>query len=195
VRWVAPSPHDAGLLLAGIELGGLMRSADGGATWSDHRPGAQKDVHALAWHPTAPGRAYEAGGGGTAWSRDGGLTWQPADEGRDRHYAWGLAVDPDDPDCWYVSANPGPRLAHYGGQSAEAYIYRWRAGGPWQPLGGGLPRPLDSFPYALAMGPDGLFAGLGDGRVYRSDDRGDHWEQLQIRGDLPDGVQVLVTLS
>jgi len=25
--------------------------------------------------------------------------------------------------------------------------------GPWRPLGGGLPEPLDSFPYALAMTP------------------------------------------
>ena len=31
VRWIAPSPHDADLLLVGIELGGLMRSGDGGA--------------------------------------------------------------------------------------------------------------------------------------------------------------------
>src|SRR5919197_517626 len=68
VRWVAPCPHDPGLLLVGIELGGLMRSEDGGRTWSDHRPGAQRDVHALAWHPSAPGRAYEAGGGGAAFA-------------------------------------------------------------------------------------------------------------------------------
>src|SRR5215217_1661479 len=33
VRWIAPSPHDAKLLLVGIELGGLMRSSDGGASW------------------------------------------------------------------------------------------------------------------------------------------------------------------
>jgi photosystem II stability/assembly factor-like uncharacterized protein len=66
VRSIAPSPHDDQLHLAGIELGGLMRSDDGGETWSDHRPGAQKDVHALAWHPTVPGRAYEAGGRGAA---------------------------------------------------------------------------------------------------------------------------------
>src|SRR5690606_22442766 len=32
VRWIAPNPHDAGLLLAGIELGGLMRSTDRGET-------------------------------------------------------------------------------------------------------------------------------------------------------------------
>src|SRR3989440_4334981 len=30
VRWIAPSPHDRELLLVGIELGGLMRSSDGG---------------------------------------------------------------------------------------------------------------------------------------------------------------------
>ena len=41
VRWIAPSPHDADLLLVGIELGGLMRSVDRGESWEDHRPGAQ----------------------------------------------------------------------------------------------------------------------------------------------------------
>jgi hypothetical protein len=56
VRWIAPSPHDADLLLVGIELGGLMRSGDGGHTWQDHRPGAQLDVHSLAWHPHTPAR-------------------------------------------------------------------------------------------------------------------------------------------
>lgn len=53
MRWIAPSPHDAELLLVGIELGGLMRSSDGGQSWQDHRPGAQPDVHSLAWHPRA----------------------------------------------------------------------------------------------------------------------------------------------
>src|SRR4029077_1778688 len=90
VRWIAPSPHDAALLLVGIELGGLMRSSDGGRSWQDHRPGAQRDVHALAWHPHAPERGYDAGGGGAAFSTDGGATWQPADEGRDRHYTWSV---------------------------------------------------------------------------------------------------------
>src|SRR4051794_39577875 len=90
VRWIAPSPHDAGLLLVGIELGGLMRSTDGGATFADHRAGAQLDCHCLAWHPSVPGRAYETAGGGAAWSTDGGETWEPADAGRDRDYCWAL---------------------------------------------------------------------------------------------------------
>jgi photosystem II stability/assembly factor-like uncharacterized protein len=116
VRWIAPSPHDPDLLLVGIELGGLMHSNDGGASWQDHRPGAQRDVHSLAWHPSVRGRAYEAGGGGAAFSEDGGESWQPADEGRDRHYTWSVAVDPDDPELWYVSASTGPYAAHGRGE-------------------------------------------------------------------------------
>src|ERR671931_2153048 len=81
VRWIAPSPHEPDLVLVGIELGGLMRTTDGGKTWQDHRPGAQPDVHSIAWHPRAEGRAYEAGGGGAAWSGDGGGKWRPPHEG------------------------------------------------------------------------------------------------------------------
>jgi photosystem II stability/assembly factor-like uncharacterized protein len=184
VRWIAPSPHDAMLLLVGIELGGVMRSEDGGATWSDHRPGAQADCHSLAWHPTAVERAYEAGGGGAAWSSDGGATWQPADAGRDRHYTWAVAVDPQDPDCWFVSASTGPFAAH-GQGSAEAFVYRWRGSGPWEQLAGGLPQPFDKMPYALAFADGVLAAGLADGTVYATHDRGDSWEQARLEGDPP----------
>ena len=183
VRWIAPNPHDAALLIVGIELGGLMYSSDGGQTWSDHRANAQRDVHALAWHPTAQGRAYEAGGGGTAWSKDGGQTWQRIDTGRDRHYTWGLAIDPDDPDCWFISACPGPREAHNPRGNAQAYIYRWRGNGPWQALNGGLPQPLRNFPYALVSVPGHLFAGLNDGRIYESHDLGDSWQSLTLTGE------------
>jgi photosystem II stability/assembly factor-like uncharacterized protein len=194
VRWVAPSPHERSLLLVGIELGGLMRSEDGGETWEDHRPGAQPDVHSLAWHPREPGRAYEAGGGGSAWSFDAGRTWQPADEGRDRHYTWAVTTDPNDPDCWYVSASPGPFNAHRRGR-AEAYVYRWRGEGPWQQLDGGLPQPLDAMPYALVMAGAELCAGLSDGRVYASADSGDSWEQLALRGDVPRRIVALASVE
>jgi photosystem II stability/assembly factor-like uncharacterized protein len=182
VRWIAPSPHDADLLLVGIELGGLMRSGDGGQSWQDHRPGAQRDVHSLAWHPHTPGRAYEAGGGGAAFSTDGGESWQPADEGRDRHYAWSVTVDPDDPDCWYVSASTGPRAAH-GRGDPQARIYRRREGEAWQPLAGGLPEPLPAMPYALLATDGRLVAGLADGQLWESRDRGDTWTAMRLHGD------------
>src|ERR687895_586471 len=95
VRWIAPSPHDAALLLVGIELGGVMRSTDGGDSW------------------------------------------QPADEGRDRHYTWSVAVDPGDPEVWFLSASTGPFAAH-GRRDPQANLYR-RAGGGWEIVEDGLP--------------------------------------------------------
>jgi photosystem II stability/assembly factor-like uncharacterized protein len=192
VRWIAPNPADAGLLLVGIELGGLMRSEDGGETWADHAPGAQRDVHALAWHSAATTRAYEAGGGGTAWSHDGGRTWMPADQGRDRHYTWALAVSPSDPDLWYVSSSPGPFQAHSEGR-ADAYVYRWRGSGPWKALDGGLPQPLRSMPYALLDTGEELFAGLASGEIYASGDAGDTWTLLALRGASLRGLSALAT--
>jgi photosystem II stability/assembly factor-like uncharacterized protein len=182
VRWIAPSPHDADRLLVGIELGGVMLTEDGGTTWMDHRPGAQPDCHALAWHPAAEGRAYEAGGGGAAWSFDAGRTWKPADDGRDRNYTWALAVDPRDPDRWYLSASTGPGAAHRGGDP-QARLYRWEGDGPWRPAEAGLPDPLDSMPYGLATSDGATYVGLADGRLYRSTDRAESWERLSLEGD------------
>jgi len=194
VRWIAPSPHEAERLLVGIELGGVMLTEDGGETWLDHRPGAQPDCHALAWHPRERGRAYEAGGGGAAWSFDGGETWRAADEGRDRHYTWALAVDPKDPDRWYVSASTGPGAAHRGGDP-QARVYRWQGTGPWRALDGGLPEPLDSMPYALTFGGDRLYTGLADGRIYQSSDRGESWETIEVEGEAPSAVVALAWVS
>src|SRR5215831_5454561 len=181
VRWIAPNPHDGDLLLVGIELGGLMRSIDRGASWQDHRPGAQRDVHSLAWHPRVEGRAYEAGGGGSAWSDDGGDTWKPADTGRDRNYTWAVTVEPDDPDAWYVSASTGPFAAH-GGGDPQAVICAWR-GSEWHALAGGLPRPLPAMPYALLAAAGRLFAGLADGQIWESADRGETWHASALEGD------------
>jgi hypothetical protein len=86
VRWIAPDPHRAERLLVGIELGGLMYSDDGGASFSDHRPGALLDTHSIAWHPRVQDRAYQAAGDGAAWSRDGGRTWEAADANRELGY-------------------------------------------------------------------------------------------------------------
>src|SRR5262249_38916940 len=168
-------------ILVGIELGGLMRSIDRGVTWQDHRPGAQRDVHSLAWHPRVRGRAYEAGGGGAAFSEDGGESWQPADERRDRHYNWSFAVYPEDPELWYISASTGPYAAH-GRGDPQARVYRQRAREPWRALADGLPEPLPAMPYALVAADGRLFAGLADGQIWESSDRGDSWHACTVQG-------------
>jgi photosystem II stability/assembly factor-like uncharacterized protein len=175
VRWIAPDPHRAERLLVGIELGGLMYSDDGGRTFSDHRPGAKRDVHNLAWHPRAEGRAYQAAGDGAARSSDGGRTWQPTDAGRDLGYCLALAVDPTDPERWYVSAASGPYVAH-SGEEAEGRLYRWEDEA-WRALDLGT----DTMPYAVCVTGDELFAGMADGRVLRSGDAGESWHDTGVQ--------------
>lgn len=173
VRWIAPDPRHAERVLVGIELGGVMATEDGGATFADHRPGAKRDVHALAWHPSADGLAYQAAGDGAARSRDGGRTWEVADAGRDLGYCWGLAVDPGDTERWYVSAASGPYTAHAGPGRAHGRLYR-RGGDGWE----AVDLPSDSMPYALAAADGELLAGMADGRLLASGDRGEAFTEI-----------------
>ena len=195
VRWIGLHPTDPATIYAGIELGGVMITRDGGATWEDRKPGSQYDAHAIATHPAAPERVYEAAGGGVAISDDAGMTWRPADEGMDRHYAWGLAVDAADPDLWYVSASFGAHKAHRSDGDAQGVIYRKRGDAPWEALGGegtGLERPLGSMPYALVAPrgrPHALIAGLKNGDLLLTADAGETWRRV------PTGLSELLALS
>ncbi len=189
VQGIALSPSDPQVIVAGIEAGAVVRTDDGGQTWSDHRPGALRDCHSLTFHAANGDWVYEGGGtgGGAAYSRDGGQTWQQPTAGLDRHYGWACAADPAQPDIWYISAspmfswsNPGVPTAHLDGQ-ANAYIFRSAGGRPWQRLGGGLPQPLNYMAYALLTDPAApghLYAGLSDGHVWRSTDYGDSWRLM-----------------
>lgn len=181
VRWIALHHDNPDLLFVGIELGGVMRSVDRGVTWEDRKPGSQHDCHALATHPLAPGRVYEAAGGGVALSDDAGITWRKVDDGMDRHYTWGLAVDSADPDLWYVSATYSAREAHRKNGKSEAKIFRKRGDEPWESL---YDDTLPYMPYALLAPrdePGSLIAGMQNGSLFASDDAGDTWRQLDVK--------------
>ena len=189
VQAIGLSPVDANVIIAGIEAGVVLRSDDGGESWSSHLTGALRDCHSLMFHARDGGWVYEAGGtgAGAAVSRDGGQSWMQPKQGLDRHYGWAVAADPEHPDRWYVSASPlftwarpGPPAAHVDG-AAGAYIFRYQGNGPWQKLGGGLPQPLNYMAYGLvtdAEMPGHIYAGLSSGDVWHSVDHGDHWEKL-----------------
>jgi hypothetical protein len=191
LRQIAPDPNRAEVIVAGVELGGVMRSEDDGVTWRDHAPGAIRDCHGLIFHPTAPGRVYEAGGGGSAWSRDGGVTWERVDEGREahyRHYLTGVATDPGNPDVWFVSASPTP----WHGTNANAAIYRKQGGGEWEQCRGDLPGSLDSYPFSLCATEAASYAGLKDGRLYAGFGHGLEWSLLEVRGEPVGDVRQVV---
>jgi hypothetical protein len=182
VLGLAVSPHDPGVVLAGIEAGAVLRSGDGGRTWSGHRPGASRDCHGI-WY--AHGVAYALGGtGGLARSLDDGRTWQRSTRGLAGRYGWSAASDPADPETVYL-VTAGLR-AHSG--NARAFVYRWQAR-RWRPLLG----PFRSLPrVATSKGPDEVLVAADDGALLRSRDRGDTWEALPDRLDGP--TRALVVL-
>lgn len=183
------SPEDPNVILAGIEAGAVLRSADGGRSWSRHLRGADRDPHSLKFHPTDGRWAYEAGGvRGPAFSQDGGKTWRKPLEGLGPKYGWRVAADPLQPEIWYLSASEQPNLwrgefappGHQDGR-ARAHLYRKNGDAPWVQLAGGLPEPLDYMAYDLATVPDepgSLYAGLANGEVWHTQDYGDTWEKL-----------------
>jgi photosystem II stability/assembly factor-like uncharacterized protein len=184
VQALALSPSEPGIVLAGIEAGAVVRSSDGGQTWSGHRRGALRDCHTLAFHPANGSWAYEGGGtgAGVSVSRDAGKTWTQPGVGLDRHYGWAVAADCAHPEVWYASLSPGAMKAH-SGHNAQAYVFRSAGGADWQKLAGGLPQPLAAMPYALLADPllsGHVYAGLGNGDVWHSGDYGDTWRQLPL---------------
>lgn len=190
VRTIALHPTDPEFLAVGIELGGVIRSRDGGKTWIDHNPEAYSDAHQLLTHPLAPERLYEAAGQGIARSDDRGDTWERLDQGLDRHYAWAEAIDPADPDLWYVSASRGPSTAH-GNGDGQSRLLRSRGTG-WEAVDGwGNSAELRRMPYALVTVPDHpgrLLAGLRGGTLLITDDAAETWSQLPV--GLPDLVDL-----
>ncbi len=190
VRTIALHPTDPESLAVGIELGGVMRSRDGGKTWIDHNRQACSDAHQLLTHPLAPERLYEAAGQGIARSDDRGDTWERLDQGLDRHYAWAQAIDPADPDLWYVSVSRSPSPAH-GGGDGQARLLRSRGNG-WEAVDGwGDSAELRRMPYALVTLPDQpgrLLAGLRGGTLLITDDAGETWSRLPVR--LPDLIDL-----
>jgi hypothetical protein len=195
VQAIALSPSDPGVILAGIEAGAVVRSDDGGRTWAGHRRGALRDCHSLFTHPAHGEWAYEGGGtgAGVAVSRDAGATWSQPRAGLPIHYGWAVAADCARPEVWYASVSPGPMKAH-SAANAQAAIYRATGGAGWQRLTGGLPQPLSSMPYALLADPHTtghVYAGLGNGEVWHSEDYGDTWRALPLNLKAVRGMALL----
>ncbi len=189
VNALTVSPGNPNVILAGIEAGAVMRSEDGGYTWSKHLPGSDRDCHSMLFHHTDGDWAYEAGGmTGVAFSQDGGREWRKLKDDIGAKYGWAVAADPEQPDIWYLSAAEQGNLlkgeftppGHRDGQ-ANAHIYRKMGAAPWAQLSGGLPDPLDYMAYGLTTvpgEPGHLYAGLGNGQVWHTSDYGDNWEPM-----------------
>jgi photosystem II stability/assembly factor-like uncharacterized protein len=120
LRTIAVDPVLPQVMYAGVEVGTLLKSEDGGETWADIGATICKDVHYVVIHPSMPERVFLAtaddtppfdlrGGHGMYRSDDRGKTWKHIIQGLGKrtfcHDA--TAFDPLSPDTLYISAGDG----------------------------------------------------------------------------------------
>ncbi len=152
-KWFLPYSPEAGCIrgfafhgtraYAAAEVGGALRSDDGGATWRlcagssgdpsldvPPAPYIYPDVHSIEVHPSSPDLVYAPTGGGFYRSMDGGRTWQSLYDCYVRA-AW---IDPIDPE--HIILGPAD------GVSSNGRIEESRDGGrSWQTASNGLDVP------------------------------------------------------
>src|SRR5205823_12613768 len=116
--WAPPGTQDR--MLAAVEVGGLMRSDDGGASWTIEPIGPNDDIHQVSGHPTDPDLLWSSLGyaalrsrrrdgsspplGGVGRSRDGGRSWDILHW----NYTRSTIVPPANPGV--VLAGPAPEV-------------------------------------------------------------------------------------
>ena len=195
-RWFLPYSPEAGCvrgfaihgqrLYAAVEVGGVLRSDDGGHTWglaggsdgrprfSDPAPGmAHPDVHSIEVHPSSPERVLAVTGGGLFRSDDGGEQWRCLYACYCRA-AWWDAHDVD-----HIIFGPADSVDHRG------RIEETRDGGhTWQMADANLHTPWSRHMVErlTAISPD-LYAVLSNGELWRAAQSDLAWQPTALPAD------------
>jgi photosystem II stability/assembly factor-like uncharacterized protein len=184
---IAVDPRTPNTIFAAIEVGGLLKTLDGGATWRElatKETGLYVDVHRVVLVPNDPDHVYAATGNGIYHSRDGGEHWERlTDQSLRVGYPDALLMHPRCPELLFTAgAAVWPRDWPRRG-SADPRVMRSRdSGESWQTVDNGLPTHIFGNIEAMAMNvwSNGfrLFAGTTDGDVYFSEDEGESWSRI-----------------
>lgn len=164
VRSLATGPD--GAIYANVHVGGILRSDDGGATWSPTLD-IDLDVHQVVVAPD--GTVLAACGRGLAVSTDRGQAWAVVTDGLAATYARAVAVAGD---TVLLSVSTGPD-----GKRAAVYRRPLHGGGPFRRTSIGLPGTFPGNVDTFCLVAEGDLCALGTfaGRVYLSDDAGGSW--------------------
>jgi photosystem II stability/assembly factor-like uncharacterized protein len=193
LRNVYAPPGSQGRLLASVEVGGLITSSDGGATWTIAPIGPNDDIHQITGDPADPNLLWSSLGyaalksrnrgagapplGGVGRSRDGGATWEILHTS----YTRSTIVPPARSEL--VLSGPAPEV----GQRGRIEISTDQ-GESWEPAGDGIETPMPDMVELFVPAPDGsVYAVCSRGRLLRSE--ADPWRwQSALPPDQPENA-------
>ncbi len=125
VRSIAFDPLNSSVIYAGVEVGGVFRSPDGGESFEPLNDGIYADVHALAVDPATPRRLYATTGRGFYVSDNAGASWRRVTTGINRSYTVPLVVAGDARGAIYTAAAAGPPpIWPTGPRGADSALFR-----------------------------------------------------------------------
>jgi photosystem II stability/assembly factor-like uncharacterized protein len=173
IRQIAAHPTRPETFYAGVEVGGLYRTRDGGATWEDLTRDMDPDCHAIALHPDRPDRILVSTPSGPYVSRDEGASWESCWKAAKPSYSASIAVSPGDPDRAIAGISKGFRGVDASIWITEDGARTWReAEGD---LGALTPSQIRGALTYSRSAPTTAYAGSLAGDLFESRDGGATW--------------------
>jgi len=184
VKHINFDPDNPTTMYVAIEVGGLLRSTDGGEHWEEFSD-LYEDVHRIMIHPSNAKFLYAVTGRGLYTGAEAGARWEQWTRREDEigGYPDGFVFRPSDPNLMFMTAAhdaPGTwRTSHFAG----ARISRSKDGGrSWEILKNGLPDRLQASIEAFCLEEAGnataIYAATTAGEVISSNDLGDSWKVI-----------------
>ena len=209
VMRLAIVPDAADQIYAALEVGGVMRSLDGGETWDDCSSDLLKlaelpqlkskidsdtdiegmlDGHAVCVSAAKPGTVFLAVRMGLFESADRGSTWRSMEIGRFSPLTYGrdILVSPSNPRHLYACLSPAAR-------SKDGSLYRSQdLGETWTRFDHGVKAGSTMMAVALhRRDPDQVYCASRGGQVFGTQDGGRTWAEHH----LPEGVQDVYAIA
>jgi photosystem II stability/assembly factor-like uncharacterized protein len=174
VKHIDLRPDNPDDVLGAVEEGWLIRTTDGGATWTNLTNGSEFDSHTAYFMPGAPEVIISTSGAGVYRSQDDGGSFVPSEQGLDRRYMAHLVVHPERPNVVFTAAAAVPPPGWSRPEGADAAFYRSDDQGlTWRRLLDGVPDHLSAAPRTVVgdpRDPDTVYVGMTDGTVWTTHD-------------------------
>ena len=170
-------PADSNLIYAALEVGGVVRSRDGGRSWQDCKEGmapdeGRLDMHGIVTSPSTPGSVYITTRPGPFTSQNQGDTWDYVDmsDVSPITYTREMKVAPHDPNTIYVAMGRAA-VSHNGAL--------WRTKdlmGSWERMDHGMEAHSTMMSVDINRArPEQVFCATRSGEVFGTLDDGANW--------------------